>query len=247
MMTAVVSPAIADSFSQVKQIWENAYRNRQFSWAQNDFKQALIILEDAVKEGYGEAAYMVGLSYLNEYGVERDLAKAKEFFQKGLDLGYEKGNLELGDILVPDSATVKEGIAAWKKAYAHGEYGATGRYAMAEYYGLGDNFDQNKAFMIASENFEESANDFYNGWQLAMLGDFMVDENDRYPITKPANLVKKADRIAEAAALYYQSNIPNVQLVGAKLLLKNGVDYVRPKLIHNGGLLFTFYRFSGVR
>lgn len=234
-MTAAVFTAIADSFSQGKQIWENAYRNRQFSWAQNDFKQAIYSLDDAVKEGYGEAAYMLGLSYLKEYGVKRDIAKAKEYFQKGIDLGYEKGNLELGDILVSNPTTVKDGVAAWKKAYAHGEYGATGRYAMAVYYGLANPPDEDTSFKIASENFKESANEFYNGWQLAMLGDFMLDENGRFPITKPSNLVNKADRIAEAAALFYQSEIPTVQLKGAKLLLSNNIGYVRPKLKGNGG------------
>lgn len=230
-----VLAANADDFARGKQTWENAYRNRQFSWAQNDFRMSISDLEEGVKDGYGEAAYMLGLSYLNEYGVDRDIAKAKTYFEKGLELGYEKGNLELGDILVSNSTTIKDGVDAWKKAYAFGEYGAVGRNAMAEYYGFSGSPNEDKAFEIASENLKETAEEIYNGWQLAMLGDFMRNENGRYPISKPTNLINKSDRINEAAALYYQSDIPMVQLIGAKLLIRNNIDNVRPKLKGNGG------------
>lgn len=110
--------AHADSFSKGKAIWEKARQNAQFSWSQNDFRQAIPLLEEGLEEGYGEAAYMLGVSYLEEYGVARDMEKARKYFEKGLELGFEKGNIEIGDLLIQNPATRKEGVAAWRKAYA---------------------------------------------------------------------------------------------------------------------------------
>lgn len=218
--------AHADSFSKGKAIWEKARQNAQFSWSQNDFRQAIPLLEEGLEEGYGEAAYMLGVSYLEEYGVARDLEKARKYFEKGLELGFEKGNIEIGDLLIQNPATRKEGVAAWRKAYASGQYGATGRCAMAEYYGWVKDPAHDVAFQIASENLEEAANSRYNGWQIVMLGDFFADK--KYP-------VKYTDRLGKAAALYYLSGISSAQLKGAKIMLDNNLEEVLPVLINTGG------------
>ncbi len=48
-----------------------------------DVQSALKLFEDAAQKGHGEAAHTLALSYQNGQDVQKDIEKAKAFFEKG--------------------------------------------------------------------------------------------------------------------------------------------------------------------
>ncbi|MES5004938.1 tetratricopeptide repeat protein [Prevotella disiens] len=53
-------------------------------------------MEKAIEQGNAMAANNLGFCYLNGFGVEKDKEKAKYYFQKSAEMGYElaKKNLK---------------------------------------------------------------------------------------------------------------------------------------------------------
>lgn len=64
-----------------------------------DYKQAFKLYEQADKQNYAPAAYMLGIIYYDEQGdikIGRDLVKAANYFKKAADLGHAGGQYMLG-------------------------------------------------------------------------------------------------------------------------------------------------------
>lgn len=64
-----------------------------------DYKQAFKLYEQADKQDYAPAAYMLGVIYYDEreeIRIGRDYKKAVEYFKKAADLGYAESQYMLG-------------------------------------------------------------------------------------------------------------------------------------------------------
>ena len=56
-----------------------------------DYQTAKTIYEELASKGNVGAQYNLGIMYGNGYGVKQDYLKAKEWFGKACDGGYQKG------------------------------------------------------------------------------------------------------------------------------------------------------------
>ncbi len=70
-------------------------RGKQYyQW--EEYTRALPLLQQAAKEGYGEACYLLGKMYYYGSGTEKNYTIAMRMYQRGLEFGYNLGNVELG-------------------------------------------------------------------------------------------------------------------------------------------------------
>lgn len=85
-----------DSMSEAQRLYSAA----QNSGSHLAYSKAITALNKAVADGFGEAAYILGDIYLFGYpianGKKEDGPLAFEMYKKGLELGYEKGEINLG-------------------------------------------------------------------------------------------------------------------------------------------------------
>ncbi|MHB9147984.1 MAG: tetratricopeptide repeat protein [Candidatus Amoebophilus sp.] len=70
---------------------------------EKDYMQAFNWIRESAIQKYVEAQYVIGLFYRNGYGVDKDYAKAKEWYEKAANQGHAKAQRELfqlKDILI---------------------------------------------------------------------------------------------------------------------------------------------------
>jgi len=83
---------------------EERLRSSEALWKKGNVAQALIILKDLVaEEGLtdevrGEALSVLGEIFLHGFDGERDILKAKEYFEKAVEIGNARGHYNLGFI-----------------------------------------------------------------------------------------------------------------------------------------------------
>ena len=69
----------------------------------------------AVEAGSGDAAYYVGVIYLNGDGVEQDMEKALEYYQKASELGDIYAFFQVGALIMA-KGEIEEGMLNYRKA-----------------------------------------------------------------------------------------------------------------------------------
>lgn len=93
-----------------------------YKWG--DYAHALPLLQQAAKEGYGEACYLLGNMYYDGNGAEQDYAMAMRMYQRGLEFGYNQGNAELGRMYEDGDGCEKDlrkAFSYYSKSNANGE------------------------------------------------------------------------------------------------------------------------------
>lgn len=169
-----------ENFNRGKQLYENSR-----------YKEALSLLQSAAKEGYGEACYMLGKMYYSGKGTEKNLTIAIRMYERGIEFGYDKGYIELGDIYCFGEGCKEDPKKAFeyyaKATNTEEKKKARSRIAMCWYYGLGV---ENTNLMAAYVNCKDILNsgDFNmfskkeDGFLanlniLCMLSDFYMNED----------------------------------------------------------------------
>lgn len=128
----------------------NLEKGREYYNRQN-YIQALSYLQNAAKEGYGEACYLLADMYYYGRGPEINYTIALRMYQRGLEYGYSRGEAEIGQIYqygngVP--ADIQKALAYYEKSIAKGDLWGKCRLAWCYYYGHGVEQDYDKAFPL---------------------------------------------------------------------------------------------------
>ena len=97
ILLLTVLPVLAqDSMNEAKQLYSDAKR----AGTSLAYSKAIVALKKAVTDGFGEAAYLLGDIYLYGYptdsGKKENCPLAYDMYKKGIELGYEKGEVDLG-------------------------------------------------------------------------------------------------------------------------------------------------------
>lgn len=137
---------------------------QQWEWesAMREFRLALPYLQSAAKEGYGEACYLCGNMYGKGWGVNKDYNIAIRMYERAIEFGHNQGEVELGDIYFYAYDNPKKAYDYYSSGYKKGVYEAGCRIAMYSYYrnliaAIEGTFDQQKAFGLIREHFNEAA------------------------------------------------------------------------------------------
>lgn len=130
----------------------------------NKYNKAISALKTAAEEGFGEAAYTLGDVYYYGYkttagNVKADEAKACEWYEKAIELGYEEGILKLGRIYLYGFGTAKKNpekaFQTFSTATEKHIYDAKYFLAYCYFIGFGVEEDENKAFEIVKNYYDE--------------------------------------------------------------------------------------------
>ena len=127
---------------------ENLVRGKRY-YENRNYAAALPLLQDAAKEGYGEACYLLGRMYDFGLGVEQNYPIALRMFQRGLEYGYELGESELGGLYEWGdgcTADAQKAFDYYQRSHARGVLSGTFNLARCYYYGKGVAEDNEKAF-----------------------------------------------------------------------------------------------------
>lgn len=232
----------------------------QYRYAENNkyddnvkgyYLQAATLLEKAVDEGYGEAAYLLGdILQAGKAGV-RDQEKAFKLYNKSIELGYEAKDVELrlGDICATweNDATLdgKNSMAFkyYSKGYTRGHSDAGYRLALCYYQGLGVEKDKNKAFSLCRNFLINKGYGYKAGREYkeryvvylyiySMLADFCMDK--AYELQANGFRVSKnKDRIQTACELLFNAQSNRLLLRATRIMYNNqtvvsyGYDYYK--------------------
>ncbi len=142
--------SFADDLSMGKQCYENA----RSGWGAAYYRKAIPYLQNAAKQGYGEACYLLGTMYFWGYGIEENYSIAKNMFEKSIQFGYNRGEAELGlmyEYGYGVSKDMAKAISLYEKSAGRGL--SIGQYLLAIaywnlYWNLGDNSKQEIIFRM---------------------------------------------------------------------------------------------------
>jgi len=196
LLLTTFTMAQEETMSNALSLYKYAENNKYDDNAKGYYLKAYILLEKAVNEGYGEAAYLLGDILQGCKAGVRDQEKTFELYKKSVELGYEAKDVELrlGDICVlwEKAANRKEmytmAFNYYSKSQARGHSDACYRLAMCYYYGLGVEKDEAKAFSLCRNFLVDKGNrneesDIYEDRYYAyiniykMLANFCLDKN----------------------------------------------------------------------
>ena len=85
---------------------QDVFMRAKQQYDRNNGTAAIPLLKQAVNDGFADAAYLLGTIYysdniqnnVNRFGVSRNYVLARQNFEKGIQLGCENGDTELGYI-----------------------------------------------------------------------------------------------------------------------------------------------------
>lgn len=132
-------------------------RGKQYyEW--RDYARALPLLQQAAKEGYGEACYLLGNMYYYGNGTEKNYTIAMRMYQRGLEFGYHLGNMELGIMYENGDGCTKDpgkAFAYYSKSRLAGE--KLGMYQVARccYHGIGIKENNEQAYALFSSLYQD--------------------------------------------------------------------------------------------
>lgn len=133
-------------------------RGRQYyEWS--DYTRALPLLQQAAKEGYGEACYLLGNMYYYGNGTEKNYTIAMRMYQRGLEFGYRLGNMELGIMYENGNGCTKDpekAFAYYNKSKLAGEKLGMYQVARCYFYGVGTESNEERAYALFSSLYQDS-------------------------------------------------------------------------------------------
>lgn len=222
----------SSSFAQDKMsIGKSYYEKAQNAWndynRENYYSKALPYLQDAAKEGFGEACYLLGNMYRYGYGTTADKAIAVRMYNRGFEFGWGDGYTELGDMYlfgeIADDG--KQDNANAFATYVKGTHSGSmeervrsgNRVAMCYYYGWGVLPNRQEAY----DKWDKKVyhNEIPN--IMRMIAEFYA--TGMYVEPNPGL----------AATLLYEAGVTRWILDAVHLMLNNNISSVR---LDSGGL-----------
>jgi len=125
-----------------------------------------------VEAGHAESAFFIASAFADgSMGIEKNLAKAKEWFMKSAEMGYVHGMFEVGKLFYQDQS-YPEAKQWFEKASDAGHGEAFYRLSIYHIYQIdGEAFDCNKAYELLHEAQLRDVKAAYNdhAWMLSTL------------------------------------------------------------------------------
>lgn len=195
---------------------------KYWGWSEkNAAQRALPYLQAAAKEGYGEACYMLGNMYYHGKGVAKDVTIAINMYKKGLELGHDEGEAELGDILLYDDKDENDSIAVYyyKKSMNNGVLQGKHQLALCCFFGWGIKKDIDKAYELICRYLQETYGGKDGQLHFYLLAYFLdhgkniYDDSGKLLSNEPeviAMLLSRTNRVGYmnlAAYIMYQNNL----------------------------------------
>lgn len=218
--------AVAQDFNLEtgKGLYQRAENNSQFSWSAKTYTDAIPYLQAAMKEGFGEAAYLLGNMYLKGLGTKVDYKLAKDMFTQSIALGYDKGELELGDIYVYGLGCERDGKKAFElyaKSKERGIDDARYRIAMCWFYGIGVEVDVNVAYINSKDYLEKKGIRFGEEPDIyQMLAYFCYDEGYKTKSKQGKELTRD---LPLACELLYNTGIGRYMVRAARIMYNDSI------------------------
>lgn len=194
----------------------------RWTWSEKDAAQrSLTYLQAAAKEGYGEACYLLGNMYYHGKGVAKDVNIAINMYKKGLEMGHDEGEAELGDILLYDDNEENDSTAViyYKKSMNNGVLRGKHQLALCYFCGWGIKPDFNTAYVLIHRYLQETHGGKDGQFLFYMLAYFLqegkniYDDKGKLLPQKPeviAMLLRRTyrlDLMKYAVDLMYQNNL----------------------------------------
>lgn len=133
-------------------------RGKQYyQW--QDYTRALPLLQQAAKEGYGEACYLLGKMYYYGSGTEKNYTIAMRMYQRGLEFGYNLGNVELGVMYENGdgcTADPKKAFDYYCKGKEAGDKLGIYQMARCHLFGIGKEENEEQAYILFSSLYKDS-------------------------------------------------------------------------------------------
>lgn len=202
------------------------------------YDEALPIFEEMDQKGNVQASYMLGMMYLQGYGVETDLVRAKELLLKAAEGGDVQGMFRMGYELKHGTfgESDPESAANWyQKASALGYGSASNNLAFLYVDGVGVSKNPAEAVRLLELAVEQGATD--SAVRLARL--YASDRLGAPDYAKAAQWYEKAielkneDALNELADLYFDG-----KLTGAPDYLK-AIEYYELSAAENNSSSMT--------
>lgn len=86
---------ILDLFLGITLLFGVSFDDGLSAYQKGDFKTALFVFEDLASEGNAKAQYFLGVMYEGGEGVKQDYLKAKEWYKKSCQGGFQEACKEL--------------------------------------------------------------------------------------------------------------------------------------------------------
>ena len=222
---------------------ENLVRGKRY-YENRNYAAALPLLQDAAKEGYGEACYLLGRMYDFGLGVEQNYPIALRMFQRGLEYGYELGESELGGLYEWGdgcTADAQKAFDYYQRSHARGVLSGTFNLARCYYYGKGVAEDNEKAFgmlhaLVRNDEFRFDLTGYYR-LACRILGE-CYHKGFGTVETNGNNITIKNSRLSNGKQVVRSFSSTNVSIVNSMLsnarnfLLTIGSnDYIKADLL----------------
>ncbi len=132
-------------------------RGKQYyQW--QEYTRALPLLQQAAKEGYGEACYLLGNMYYSGSGTEKNYTIAMRMYQRGLEFGYNLGNVELGVMYENGdgcTADPKKAFDYYCKSKEAGDKLGIYQVARCHLFGIGTEENREQAYTLFSSLYKD--------------------------------------------------------------------------------------------
>lgn len=147
---------------------QDVFMRAKQQYDRNNGTAAIPLLKQAVNEGFADAAYLLGTIYysdniqnnVNRFGVSRNYVLARQNFEKGIQLGCENGDTELGYIYY-FAWGVDKNITKAVEHLAKGvdKDNEDAKFLLGQLYFLGNEVEQN--FKLAFDMLKSTVNEKY--------------------------------------------------------------------------------------
>lgn len=192
---------------------EDSYTRAKRCLERGNNVAAIPLLETAAKDGFGEAAYILGQMYYDDRtaDVKQDYVKARVNFNKAIELGFDKGYTQLGYIYYSGwgiDSDKKKAVEYLEKGVAQGDKNANFLLGQLYFYGDGVEQDYKQAYKLLRATVDErylSSMDAMNVYSANILG---ICNEHAYGTRR--NLFK--------ALQYYNKSLPEALQRGAMLM-----------------------------
>ncbi|WP_029446168.1 T9SS type A sorting domain-containing protein [Cellulophaga baltica] len=152
-----------DSIESFNKHLQNIYsKDKEFK---NDYK----LLKICAESGDSEASYLIGLMYKEGLGVNLNIKKAKEWFEKSEKLGNSKAAFSLGYLYLKGIGGVNQDYSKALRFFEESDYSMSKHWlAKCYYHGYGVSINKTKALELLQNNLIPNSQLLLQQWQYEM-------------------------------------------------------------------------------
>ncbi|MBO7233481.1 MAG: sel1 repeat family protein [Paludibacteraceae bacterium] len=229
LMMAPVLMVAQNNMDLGRQNYERLQSKYLTSYERSSYaKNALTYLQEAAKEGYGEACYYLGNIYREGTIVEQDYAIAMNMYKKALEFGHDVGETEIGDMYLYGQGVEEnepEAVKYYTQSMENGNLSGKHMLGVCYYRGWGVTPDTTKACSLLERYLIEAEGGRDGHHAFSVLGD-MLQSGKKVYVTDHYNAVKPLKNSTKnIAMLYYRSNRVYYMKAAANLMYNTECEH----------------------